>query len=358
MFDFAVKYDPKVDTAEDLSKRILYSLFIVPIKQKKPRVLFIGGDSGEGKSYSALRLQELLCEIQGVDVDANFENMNVFTPIEYPKKLDALLHDKKLRKVNILCMHEAREIIKAKNWHSFLSQAIADVNAMSRSVKRICFIIISQFIRDITSDVRYTLHYYITMKRTRNETRMYVNKVWKDDRDLEKPKLRKRKIFGYVVYPDGRRRKIRPSYLIIKKPRQSLIDKFDELDTRAKSAIIRRKVNRLIADMELEMQGENKKIVDMVSWYLTHPDKMLGIGKLRGDKFVLDRKFNEMHDLTKQEKEEFTKIMVQELKKKGIIEKSYSDFSAKNAEETDEDLCVTGADEDDVVDERNDKGEL
>lgn len=326
MFDFCVKYDPNKDTSEDLSRRILYSLFVQPIKQKKPRVIFISGDSGEGKSYSAIRLQELLCEIQNVDPLTNFESMNVFTPLEYPKKLDALLHDRKLKKVNILCMHEAREIIRAKNWHNFLTQAIADVNAMSRSVKRICFIIISQFIRDITSDVRYTLNYYCKMSRTNKETRMYIQRVWKDDRDLEKPKLRKRKIFGFVVYPDGRRRRIRPSYLIIKKPNPELVKKFDELDTAAKSAIIRRKVNRLIADMEMELQGENKKIVDMATWYLSNPDKMLGIGKMRGDKFVLDKKFNEMHDLNDKEKKEFVKILEQEMKKKGIIDKENSEF--------------------------------
>lgn len=321
VFDFAVRFDPKVDSSEDLTRRILYSLFVVPIKQKKPRVTFIGGDSGEGKSFSSIRIQELLCELQGVDPVKHFEAMNVFTPLEYPKKLDALLHDKELKKVNTLCMHEAREIIRAKNWHNFLTQAIADVNAMSRSVKRLNFIIISQFIRDITSDVRYTLNYYCTMKRNANETRMYIQKVWKDDRDLEKPKLRKRKIFGYVVYPNGKRRKIRPAYLIIKKPRQELIDKFDELDTAAKSAIIRRKVNRLISDMELELQGDNKKIVDMVTWYLSKPEKMLGIGKMKGDKFVLNKKFNEMHDLNQKEKEEFVKILQSEMKKKGIIEK-------------------------------------
>lgn len=321
MFDFCVKFDPAVDTSEDLTKRILYSLFVVPIKQKKPRVLFISGDSGEGKSYSAIRLQELLCEIQGIDPVANFVAMNVFTPLEYANKLDALLHDKKLKKVNILCVHEARELIRAKNWHSFLAQAIADVNAMSRSIKRLCFIIISQFIRDITPDVRYTLHYYITMKRTKSETRMYVSKVWKDDRDLEKPKLRKRKIFGYVIYPNGRRRKIRPSYLIIRKPNPLLTEQFEKLDTEAKASIIRRKLNRLVDDLQMDLQGENKKIVDMVAWYMAKPDKLLGIGKVVANRFRLDKKFKEMHDLNKKETEEFVKILETEMTKKGIMEK-------------------------------------
>lgn len=321
MFDFLVKFDPAVDSSEDLTKRILYSLFVMPIKQKKPRVIFVSGDSGEGKSYAAIRLQEILCEIQGVDPIANFEAMNVFTPLEYARKLDALLHDKKLKKVNILTVHEARELIRAKNWHSFLSQAIADVNAMSRSIKRLCFIIISQFIRDIAPDIRYTLHYYVAMKRNGSDTRMYLSRVWKDDRDLEKPRLRKRKIFGYVVYPNGKRRKIRPNYLIIRKPNPILTDMMDKLDTEAKASIIRRKLNRLVADLEMDLQGENKKIVDMVAFYIAKPDKMLGIGKVVGDQFKLDKKFKEMHDLNKVETGEFVKMLEQEMRKMGVMEK-------------------------------------
>lgn len=321
MYDFLVKFDPAVDTSEDLSKRIIYALFIKPLKEKKPRVLFINGSSGEGKSYAAIRLQEIMMEIQGINILENFENINCFTPIEYPKKLDALLHSSKLKKVNILCLHEARTLIRAKNWNSFLTQAIADVNAMSRSLKRICFMIISQFVRDVTLEIRYTLDYYITMRRDKNQTKMYISRIWKDDRDLEKPKLRKRKIFGYVVFPSGKRKKIRPNYLIIKKPDKRLTELFDELDTKAKSDIIRRKLNKLVADMEMDLAGGNQKIIDMVSFYMAKPDKLLGIGKMVGDQFRLSKDFKKMHDLSKQENEEFVKMLEQELKKRGAIEK-------------------------------------
>lgn len=321
MFDFAVRYDPSKDSPEDLSKRILYSLFIRPIKMKKPRVVFISGDSGEGKSLGAIRLEELLCGMQGVDVERFFLDMNVFTPLEYPKKLDRILNDKELKKVNIICMHEAREIIKAKDWHSFLTQSIADVNAMSRSIKRVCFIIISQFIRDITSDVRYTLNYYVRMHRNKSETRMYISAVWKDDRDLEKPKLRKRRIFGYVIYPDGRRKKYKPDYLIVNKPSEKLIELFDKFDTESKRDIIRRKTNKLIEAMEMDLAGENAKITSMVGWYLERPEELNKVGRLRRGKFVLSKDFGEMHNLTKKEKEVFVNELEKGFKEKGIINK-------------------------------------
>ena len=42
--------------------------------------------------------------------------------------LQELNEDKRLRKVNVIAMHEAREIISSKNWRSFLAQAVSDVN--------------------------------------------------------------------------------------------------------------------------------------------------------------------------------------------------------------------------------------
>lgn len=311
-----------------------------------------------------------MMEIQGINVVENFEAMNCFTPIEYPKKLDQLLHSSKLRKVNILCLHEARQLIRAKNWNSFLTQAISDVNAMSRSVKRICFMIISQFVRDITLEIRYTLDYYITMKRDKSQTKMFISRIWKDDRDLEKPKLRKRKIFGYVVYPNGKRRKIRPNYLIIKKPNKELTELFDTLDTKAKADIIRRKLNRLIDEMQIDLQGENKKIVDMVAFYMAKPDKMLGIGKVVGNQFRLNKDFKSMHDLSKKETEEFVKILESEMTKKGIMEKrntaSYDkplkddEMEDYVAETSDADLEDQNADDsldDDVIEENKTEGE-
>lgn len=320
MHDFAVKYDPDKDTAEDLSARIIYSLFVRPLKLKKPRIIFISGDSGEGKSVGAIRLQELLCKIQGIDINKHFKDMNVFTPLEYPHKLDAILNDTKLKKVNIICMHEAREIIKAKQWHNFLTQSIADVNAMSRSIKRICFIIISQFIRDITSDVRYTLNYYCKMQRVGGVSKMYVFRIWKDDKDLEKPKLKKRKIRGKLILPNGRRRMYCPEYLIINKPDEKLLTIFDELDTQSKAKIIRKKINTLIKEMEKDLTDENKKILAMVEWYKQHPAELDRIGKVKRKKFILNDNFNHIHDLVPQERDEFVKLLQKELETQQLIQ--------------------------------------
>lgn len=319
-YDFAVRYDPKVDTPEELTERIIYSLFVKRIKAKKPTVIFLGGDSGEGKSYAALRFTELILKLQGINYKDFLDVVNVFTPLEYPKKLDTLLFDKEYKKVNVICMHEAREIVKAKQWHTFLSQAIADVNAMSRSVKRLCFIIISQFIRDITNDMRYTLNYYITVRRPIGQkARLFISVLWKDDRDLERPRLRKRRIRGYLVDKNGRRRIYQPEFLELTKPEKEIRELFEKKDFEAKASIIRNKIEKLIQEMKVDLDIQNKKVEVMANWYIEHQENLNLIGRRIRKKWRVKPEVKLMHDLTDQEVKDFQDKINERMKERGMI---------------------------------------
>jgi len=320
--DFVIMYNPDTDTMQDIAKRILYSIITRRLKNKKPVVMFIAGQSGEGKSFGALKLQEVLLEMQGLKLVDYLDAINVYTPLEYPTKLDALLFSKELKKVNLICMHEAREVVKAKNWQSFLTQSIADVNAMSRSVKRLCIIVISQFIRDITSDVRHTINYYIKASRPKGRsTRLYFNVIWYDDRDLEKPKIRKRKLSGYLVYPDGRYRRFVPKYLEVSKPSKEAIERFEKSDYEAKAGIIRKKLNKLIKEMQLDISDakENKKIDSMVNWYMKNQENIFTIGKRYKGAWKLTPEAKQMHDLDDREAKQFEEKLNDRLKQTGAL---------------------------------------
>lgn len=319
--DFVVYHDITKDKEEELTRKILYSVLIKRLKAKKPAIIFIGGDSGEGKSYTAITLQLLLLELQGIDIRKYFHAINVYTPIEYPEKLDGLLYDKELKKVNIICMHEAREVVKAKRWQSFLTQAISDVNAMSRSIKRLAVIIISQFIRDITPDIRYTLNYYCIVRRPKGKpARMYINVLWKDDRDLEKPRLRKRKLSGYIVDNKGHYTRYIPQYIELKKPPEDLCKIFDKADFEAKTQIIRNKTIKLISEMKSELNLTSQKIEAIVKFYSDNPESLALIGRRWHGKFKLKPEARQIHELTKAEANRFETLLNEKFKEKGIIE--------------------------------------
>lgn len=323
--DFVVKYNPDIDKPEDITKKILYSIWVKRIKHNKPVNAFIGGDSGEGKSFAVLRLQEILGEIQAFQASAYVQQMNVFTPLEYPQKLDGLLYDKTLKKINIIAIHEARDVVRAKQWMSFMVQAIADVNQQARQVKRLITLIVSQFIRDIAVDMRYTLQYYCIARRPKGKpTRLYINVLWKDDRDLERPRLRKRKLSGYLRFPDGRLKRFVPQYLEMSKPKKETIALFEAFDREAKSQIIRRKLDRLIDEMKAEVGSQSDKVESMLKYYKQHPEHLDTLGKRFRGSWRLRPEVKTMHGLDRFQAEQFEKAMAEHLKNTGVFDNEAS----------------------------------
>jgi len=316
-YDYVVKFNPKLETSEDLTKKILYALFVKRVKNKKPVVTFVGGDSGEGKSMTVLRFIEILFEIQGISLKEHLDAVNVFTPLQYPQKIDRLLHEPSLKKVNAIAIHEAREIIKASNWRNFLNTAIGDVNAMSRSIKRLMFFIISQFIRDIDPSIRYTLTYYCTVYRPiGHKARVKINRIWKDDSDLQNPRIRKRRIKGLVIFPNGKAKKHFPEYFEMNMPDKEICTKFDEYDTASKSGIIKKKLEKLIKEMEKDADINVNKIDKAVEYYTENEDRLNTVGKKVGKKWKTDKSIKEMMDLTESEFKDFESKLNSAIKEK------------------------------------------
>lgn len=315
--DFVVKFDPDKEPEENLSKKIIHSLFINRMRYRKPAVCFIGGDSGEGKSWAVLRIQEILCELMGTDSSAFLDVMNVYIPIQYPEKLQKILYDKEYKKCHVIAIHEARDIIKAKLWHGFVSMAVADVNAQVRAIKRLAIFIVSQFIRDITNDMRYTLTYYCTVFRPLGgAAQLIIYKMWKDDRDLEHPILRKRRIAGTIIYPNGRRRYITPKCLMLSMPTKENRERFDKADREAKAGIIHNRLERMIKEMELELKVGNPKVDAMVKFYSENPDSLRLIGRAVRGTWKLNKNVIGMHDLTASEFKDFQTKLSTALKSK------------------------------------------
>lgn len=318
--DFVIPYNPKEDSGDVLAKRVLKSLVLNRLRWRKPAVWLICGGSGEGKSLGALRIQELLAELQGYSLKECLNDCNVYIPVEYPKKLKPLLFDKRLKKVNFICMHEARDIIRAKMWHTFVAQAISDVNAQSRSIKRMCIMIVSQFIKDITSEVRYTVNYYAKVSRPMGrKTRMYLQVMWHDDRDPEKPKLRKRRLRGLLKYPNGRYRKFFPKYLELTLPDKEVVAEFEKNDTEAKAKILKAKLDKLVKEMSKEVGIEGVKVSSMIDWYAKHPDSLSLIGKFWGGKWRVKPQAKEMHELSGDELKQFQDGLNNKLRDMGLI---------------------------------------
>ena len=306
--DFVVKWNPKEEGVKVLTDRVFYSLFAKRLKSNKPAVIFMGGMSGEGKSESAIAFAKKLLECQGVtDFLGIMDKVNVYTPLEYVQKLDDLLYSKDCKDLNVLVNHESRDVVGAKLWYSFINRAIADVNAQSRSIKRLCFILVSQNLRDITTDIRYTLNFYCKVKRPRGKpARVYIRIVYEDDRDIEKVRLRTRRLSGYYVLPSGRYVRFIPKYIEIERLDKEIVKKFEVRDTEAKKEKVRHKMQELVKELEKEVYTGKDKIDKMLELYTTNLSMMNLIGKRtpkRGFKAFAHLK--QLHGITDLELKEF-----------------------------------------------------
>lgn len=324
--DFWVKFNPDKDSPEELSRRILYSLFVKRTKAKKPVVAAVIAKSGEGKSYGVNKIADEIMHIQGIDLVQNMELFDVLTianPLQYAEKLDLLLYDKRYKKVNLMVVHESRSVVSAKNWRSFVNTAISDVNAMSRSIKPLMFFFISQAFKDIDSNVRSTLTHYITITRPNSghHSRMEISVIWNDEKDIEKPKYRKRKIRGIVEYPDGRTRLFVPDSLYLKWLRKPLQERFETLDYEGKSAILKSKMAKIISEIKSEFDDNSVKIDAMVEWYFKRSDMLGSVARRGRAGWKVKKDIRELHDLTPEEAKLFESRLNDKFVKSGMIAK-------------------------------------
>ena len=313
--DFQVEWyeDPR-----ELGHEIIKHLTVNRLKAKKPTIFGITGDSGEGKSYTTLALADIVNQEFGVDTAEVLEDFVVYTPLEYTRKVDRLLFDKDLRKVHTIMIDEGRELIKSKLWFDFIRQAISDVNAMHRRIKPLVVFVVSQDVVDILKDVRRTLTFYGKCVRPLyKNTRFTLYRLWKDERDLENPKLRKRKVTGFII-KNGRKIKFTPSHSTIKLPRKEIIEKYEELSFEKKAKIIRQKIETLLKQVEKEIGQQFDKVEQLVNYYTEHPELLNIILERKRNRIKVRKEFKQMHDLTATEVKEFEKRLLEKLAEKGF----------------------------------------
>jgi hypothetical protein len=242
----------------------------------------------------------------------------VFTPLEYARKIDNLLNNPALKKVNVIMIDEARELVKSGTWYSFINRAIADVNAMSRGVKPMVFIVITQSIKDVDSATRRTLTFWGKCARPHRKVTLWLYKLWKDDRDLERPLLKKRRIYGVIRYK-GRKAVIKPTFNF-SLPRKELIAIYEPLQRKTKGALIRRKLEQLLKELEKDFVGLYDKVDAVVSWYAERPDMLSTVLERKHNKIKLREDARAMFDFSSEELKEFETRINVKIAERGLMD--------------------------------------
>lgn len=321
--DFVVYHDFDSEPAELLTEKVLYSLFVKRLKANKPVIGAVIAKSGEGKSWGLNKLFEVLMRIQGVDLLENedfFEVGSITNPLQYSPKIDKILRDKHYKKLNVVNIHDAGMLTEG-NWQSFLNLVISDVNNLSRKIKPMALFYLGQYIKTIGPKVRPTLTHYITFTRPLSgPSRMRIEIIWNDERDIEKPKLRKRAVSGFVVDPrDGSYQRFTPSYFEVSKPSKRIIELFDVLDYEGKEIFLKSKLDKLMGSLKAEIGDPGERVGVLVDHYAKNPDLLSSIARRGKRGWKMTKNFRDLHDLTVAEERLFQKKINESFKKDGFM---------------------------------------
>lgn len=314
--DFAVDY---VGSQQELTESVLKNITIHRLQANKPTIILLCGDSGEGKSYTGLSIADIILKAQGMDLAKILKDVVIFTPLEYGLKMDNLFYNPACKDLNVVMLDEAKELVGAKKWFSFVNQTIHAVNAMSRGIKPVVFIIITQYIGDIENATKRTITYYGECARPlHQQVNLRFYRLYKDTRNIEQPKLRKKRMSGVIRWK-GRHFYVRAKFKV-RVPRKEIIDIYEPMQRQEKLVLIRRRLQTLINEMQAEVGDAYAKIELMANWYVERPSALNLIVETKRNKIKLKEDIVKMHELTTEEVKEFEKRIQEKLAHKGLAE--------------------------------------
>jgi len=312
--DFVI---PECNTPEEIGKEIIEHLTINRLNANKPSIFFLTGDSGEGKNYTGLAIEEIVCNYYDIDLLDVIDTSIIYTPLEYSKKMDTILTDPAYKKLKIVMTDEARDLINSRLWYSYINMTIADINAIHRGIKPLVLLVVSQFIKDIDPSVRRTIQFYGKCTRPIGKnTLLYLSRLWKDDRDLDNPKLRQRRVKGFMKGDSGYRKVILDN-IRVQLPRKEITKAYDELSFQKKSYILKKKFDKLEKQLKRELLASYDKIDQLVDYYIKNKELISFITYRSGDKYRVRTDFKNVHDLSPADVKEFENRLIERIEEIG-----------------------------------------
>lgn len=287
---------------EEFVRHLVESRF----RQKKNTFIAIVGGPGEGKSYTALRLAEI------IQPDFDVKTQVVY----YPHQFLDIINNASKRGIKVLVLDEAQVTIPAKLWYSFTNLAISFVTTTFRQLKSLALIIVTPNINWVEKTIREIINFYGVVARKEN-TPVYLKlySVGFNYYDLkdQHPYLQKiRFIWNGKVYT--------LKQLKVGMPSEKIINEYEEMSREFKKKLIETQLEDVLTKIEKKVKIENKNLEEIAN-------KLLGNEKLLTD-FVRKTKrgfklkkidVKNLFNLTDTETNKLEKILIEKMKELGWI---------------------------------------
>jgi energy-coupling factor transporter ATP-binding protein EcfA2 len=307
--DFIVEWQ---GTPEATTAKIFYNLFVKKIEADMPLVCAIVGKSGRGKSNVAIHLADILFKQKGLDYKEYILDSVINSVEDFGPKTKAILHDKKLKKCFILIIDEAKATINSKDWASLVNRAIGMINSLSRAIKPLAIFVVAQSLQDIDSSVRKSLDYYIKVSRTpKCPAKAKVYEFYFDDRDIDKPKTKKKIVRG-IVQQGHMKDNIELTSITFPRVRQEIWDLYKKGMIESKNKLLEDEFDKLAqALLEKNDTKHKQRIEELVNFVRVNPEIRNKFVQYKRNKYLLVKEFTQHFMVTESEKRLIEKMLTQ-----------------------------------------------
>ena len=218
---------------EELSiKEIVTKLFVRRLEQKKNTVVYIVGDLGEGKSYTALKLASL------IDDDLNVQEQVIYDARILLETLNRFKNSPK----RCIILDETHVTLPAREWQSLANKAVNYVLTTFRQIKAVCLFIVAPQISLIDKVLRALGNYYIVCRRYSNSfVRATIYAIEKDYLDIEKTKI-------HLIHPkiSYKGKLIKIKGFLLKMPREEIVEEYEKHAVTMKSRILEEELRNIV----------------------------------------------------------------------------------------------------------------
>lgn len=330
--DFYVSFQ---DDPTKLNQSMLSYAWLARNKAGKNTFVAHTGESREGKSSNTIYELDFMLAERGISIKKHIHDIMVYTPFEYPEKLQNILYEKPYKEIPFLVLDDSRFVVGAKNWQSFSNRAIANVASISGRIKPITLILNTLFLGDIDKEIRLMLNFWgSTYRPLSGPSEMRYYRFWLDEIDPERLRLRKRKFKG-IVLKGKKPQMYEPKKFVFPRPQKEIWKMYDEESYRAKGRIIQKKLDELLVHMKKQI-GINDRIEALINFYSDKEfperyNELMEHFEFKYKKLRLRKEANEVLGLSKEDAREFTQRISEKFRKNEGVKKNVisSELDAK-----------------------------
>lgn len=302
---FSVKYDGDIFKT---TQRIIHALIINRVKKNKPCVICIVGKSGEGKSNVGLCISDAAYSLENIDFAKYIDKTVIMSALDFGEKTRAILRNKELKEAFIIMIDEAKATVNSQDWATAVNRTIAMVNSLSRAIKPMAIIVVAQSLKDIDRATRETIDYYIKVSRDDEGGHAQIYEFWVDDRDLDRPKTKKRIVSGMIEDEKGNIQPYQLNKITFGKARKEVWQKYNAIMYEAKDKLIEAEFENL--DRYLQDKYSNKEIervVKIAEYLQANQQQINEYGTYKHGKWKLNDEFKLHFNLSELQVKELQK---------------------------------------------------